>query len=156
MLPSEERLARRRDFAAVYARKKSWAGPLLVLYLRRHDQNGPDAETRRFGFSVSKKVGKAHDRNRVKRRLREICRARRGDWRRGFDAIIVARSASQNAAYTDLDSAVCDLMRRAGVVAAAAEKPPQTQLPTESRVHTDSEPVPKSVKRDGMKDAAGG
>jgi ribonuclease P protein component len=156
MLPSEERLARRRDFAAVYARKKSWAGPLLVLYLRRHDQNGPDAETRRFGFSVSKKVGKAHDRNRVKRRLREICRAQRGDWRSGFDAVIVARSASQNATYADLDSAVCDLMRRAGVLLPTAEKPPETQLAAESRVHTDSEPVPERTERIGVEDVTDG
>jgi ribonuclease P protein component len=116
VLPSEERLARRRDFAAVYARKKSWAVPLLVLYLRRHEPNGPDAETRRFGFSVSKKVGKAHDRNRVKRRLREICRAHRGEWQKGFDAVFVARSAAQFAEYVALENAVCELLRRAQVI----------------------------------------
>jgi ribonuclease P protein component len=118
MLARTERLARRRDFAAVYARKRSWAGPFLVLYVRRHgDADRP--ETRRFGFSVSKKVGKAHVRNQVKRRLREICRLRGVEWDRGFDAVFVARSASAQASYDELDSAVCDLIVRGRLLAAA-------------------------------------
>ena len=116
-MPATERLAKRRDFAAVYARKRSWAGPLLVLYLRRHDSDGPDAETRRFGFSVSKKVGKAHDRNRIKRRLREVCRLRGMEWRRGFDVIFVVRNAAATASYAELETAVCQLMTRAGLLA---------------------------------------
>ena len=40
MLPRAERLTRRKDFAAVYARKKSWVHPLLVLYVRRHNEGG--------------------------------------------------------------------------------------------------------------------
>lgn len=124
MLRAAERLAKRRDFAAVYARKRSWAGPLLVLYVRRYDAGGPEAETRRFGFSVSKKVGKAHDRNRVKRRLREICRAQGGMWRRGFDVVFVARGASAAADYRSLEGAVRQLMSRAGLDAPAREEAP--------------------------------
>jgi len=115
LLNASERLARRRDFAAVYARKRSWAGPLLVLYVRRFDAAGPDTETRRFGFSVSKKVGKAHDRNRVKRRLREICRLRGDTWRRGFYVVFVARGPAATAEYPALETAVCQLMARAGL-----------------------------------------
>jgi ribonuclease P protein component len=119
LLPTEERLTHRRDFAAVYGRKRSWAHPLLVLYIRRHSGGAEEkTETRRFGFSVSKKVGKAHDRNRVKRRLRAICRANHGAWRRGFDAVFVARTAAGAASYQELEAAVCDLMRRADLVAA--------------------------------------
>ena len=123
MLPAAQRLRRKRDFAAVYARKKSWANGHLVLYVRHAPPPGEKiaetraaAETRRFGFSVSKKVGKAHDRNRVKRRLREICRLRGGQWRQGFDAIFVVRAASGAATYAELDAALCDLMRRARLV----------------------------------------
>lgn len=112
MLAEPERLTRRRDFALVYARKKSWVSPLLVLYLRRYEEGGPDRETRRFGFVVSKKVGKAHDRNRVKRKLREICRLRGQEWRVGFDAVVVARSPAASAPYADVETALLDLMRR--------------------------------------------
>ena len=111
-----ERLTRRRDFAAVFARKKSWAGPLLVLYVRRYPaEDDEHAETRRFGFSVSKKVGKAHDRNRVKRRLRAICRAHGHGWRRGFDAVVVARTPASGVAYVELDAALRALIDRAGL-----------------------------------------
>ena len=117
MLPQSERLTRKRDFAHVYGRKKSIASPLLVLYVRRYDAKGPHAETRRMGFVVSKKAAKrAHDRNKVKRRLREICRLHRGEWRRGWDAVWVARTEAVHASYADLDKTVCALVRRAGFV----------------------------------------
>ena len=123
MLSKPNRLARRRDFAAVYGRKKSWANPLLVLHVRWHAKESADAETRRFGFSVSKKVGKAHDRNGVKRRLREICRlvgnpSDREAWKQGFDAVFVARTDSVRAPYAELETAVRELGRRAGVLRA--------------------------------------
>ncbi|MES2461402.1 MAG: ribonuclease P protein component [Armatimonadota bacterium] len=116
MLSASERLAKRRDFAAVYARKRSWAGPLLVLYVRRYREDCVDSVTRRFGFSVSKKVGKAHDRNRIKRCLREICRLRGGEWLSGFDVIFVARSGANKADYRALEEEVKQLMARAGLV----------------------------------------
>jgi len=118
VLPRAERLQSGRDFAATYARKKSWASPLVVLYVRRHSPEGECSETRRFGFSVSKKVSKsAVVRNRVKRRLRAICRAHGPHWRKGFDAVIVARSACVDSSYAALEAAVCALVGRAGFVA---------------------------------------
>ena len=126
MLPKPHRLARRRDFNAVYARKKSWANALLVLHVRWYGRQSADANTRRWGFSVSKKVGKAHDRNRVKRRLREICRLLGSNtdtesWKTGFDAVFVARTDSAEVAYKELENAVRELSRRAGLLRPATE-----------------------------------
>lgn len=113
MLARRERLTRRQDFAAVYARKKSWANGLLVLYVRRHELSGPLAETRRVGFSVSKKVGKAHDRNKVKRRLRETIRKWSPHLAVGFDAIWVVRSGAASASFSQLEDAALSLLGRA-------------------------------------------
>ena len=76
MLPRGARLRRNRDFQAVYRVRKSWASPHLALYVRFRpgDPEGKVSPVR-LGFVISKKVAKrAHVRNRLKRRLREICR----------------------------------------------------------------------------------
>jgi ribonuclease P protein component len=125
---------------------RSWSHPLLVLYVRRYPQGTPDVSlavptilpladpqtgitnlqesvTRRFGFSVSKKVGKAHDRNRVKRRLREICRAEQDGWQTGFDAVFIARAPAATASFTELRQSVCYLMERARLQHKAQPEP---------------------------------
>jgi len=67
----------------------------------------------RFGISVSKKVGNAVLRNRVRRRLREVLRAALPDLRVGFDAVLVARAAASSAEFEVLSQAVLELFRRA-------------------------------------------
>jgi ribonuclease P protein component len=109
LLPSEERLRRDRDFKRVYAAKRAIVHPLMVLYTR------PSREGRRIGFSVSKKMGDAVRRNRIKRRLREACRAHRPVLKSGFDAIFVARSKLGAATYEEIVRTVIDLFRRAGL-----------------------------------------
>ena len=64
-----ERLKQRADFLAAAAGAKAPAGPFVLQMRERHD-GAPS----RFGFTVSKKVGNAVERNRVRRRLREVVR----------------------------------------------------------------------------------
>lgn len=113
MLPRNQRLTTRRDFAAVYGRRRSVSGALLTLYTLSREGDGTG--TRRFGFVVSKKVGKAHDRNAVKRRLRDICRLRQSAWRTGIDAILVARPAAAGAPRAALETETMQLFARAGL-----------------------------------------
>jgi ribonuclease P protein component len=148
MLPHDERLLRQRDFSAVYARKKSWATPLLVLYIRRFTIVSENAETRRFGFSVSKKVGKAHDRNRIKRRLREICRAQRSQLQHGFDAVFVVRTAASTADFAQLTDAVRNLFRRAGLQRKPSRETEKVSVSTSATLtggNGSSPPEPGSV-----------
>ena len=69
MLSRPYRLTERRDFATVYNRRRMAHTEHLTIYWMQ-DKRG---HRRRFGFVTSKKVGKAHDRNIVRRRLRHIC-----------------------------------------------------------------------------------
>ena len=110
MLPRVSRLKRSRDFQAVYKRRTSWASPHLVLYVRFRTAREPQIS--RLGFVISKKVAKrAHDRNRLKRRLREISRLRvLPAALRPFDALVVARTPAPALSY---DHLMQDLMRLA-------------------------------------------
>jgi len=73
----------------------------------------------RFGFVVSKKTARrAHDRNRIKRRLREICRAQflcESRSRTPVDALFVARASALDADFARLAADVETLGRQAGL-----------------------------------------
>ena len=71
MLPGPHRLKRPSDFGQAVRRGARAATPTVVVHvMRRNDQDPP--EFTRVGFVVSKKVGNAVTRNRVKRRLRHF------------------------------------------------------------------------------------
>ncbi len=80
------RLRGRNAFAPVFdARVRQFAGP-LTFYGVPNELNHP-----RFGISVSKRVGGAVKRNRVKRLLREAFRLAQHDWPRGYDIVCVVK-----------------------------------------------------------------
>ncbi len=111
-----ERRHRLRDdeqFQRVKEEGRSWSHFLLVLCAF---PNGLDHS--RFGFSVSKRVGKAVVRNRVKRLLREATRARQEDVLPGHDLVFIARRPVAGADYEEVDRAVEDLLTLAGVLRA--------------------------------------
>jgi ribonuclease P protein component len=90
MLPREHRLTDRRDFQRVFHHGQSFANRYLVIYYLKNRNSG----TFRVGFSVSKKVGKAVVRNRVKRLLREAFRLQSGQIREPYDLVVIARPSA--------------------------------------------------------------
>jgi ribonuclease P protein component len=110
----EQRLRRRKDFAAVYRRGRIQSNRLLALRVLPNEQ-----AVSRFGFVAAKVVGGAVTRNGVKRRLREA--ARRLPVRGGFDVVIGARKAAAEADFASLSEALESLMGRAGVLDAAGD-----------------------------------
>ena len=92
-------LKKNSDFHRVYRKGKSAVRSCLVVYARRNRS----AENR-LGFTVTAKVGKAHTRNHVRRRLREIYRLHEPELQAGFDLVVVARVRAAEVTYTRLES----------------------------------------------------
>ncbi|MFJ7591543.1 ribonuclease P protein component [Streptomyces sp. NPDC097617] len=119
MLSPENRLRRREDFASAVRRGRRAGRPLLVVHLRTsgatdpHEPGEIDPSTR-AGFVVSKAVGNAVIRNRVKRRLRHLVRERLSQLPAG--SLVVVRAlpgagdAGPDALARDLDAALVRLL----------------------------------------------
>ncbi len=134
MLPAEQRLRENRDFRLIYARGRSHADSLAVIYvLRRNGDYVNAAPGRRIGFVVSKKLGDAVVRNRIKRRLREALRLRLPDLCEGpFDIIFVGRTGAKGAEWPAIQASVGDLLRRAGMLRGGAEGPERAHPPRDT------------------------
>ena len=100
-----ERLRQRADFLAAAAGSRV-AAPAFVLQARKRTDDGP----LRFGFTVLKKVGNAVERNRVRRRLREVARRFAGNLTFGHDYVLIGRRAALKLPFDrmvqDFDGAV--------------------------------------------------
>ena len=89
-MKARSRLSRSSDFQRVYRQGSSIASRFLVLYYFRRSTETP-GEGPRIGLSVSKKLGGAVVRNRIKRLLREAFRACEARLAQEFDYVVIAR-----------------------------------------------------------------
>jgi len=125
VLPTENRLRRRQDFATAVKRGRRAGRPLLVVHLsrdagtadaERHDfgphLSGDTALPARAGFVVSKAVGPAVVRNLVKRRLRHLVRERMVLLPPGSLIVVRALPPAGSAGYADLERDLDAALRR--------------------------------------------
>ena len=113
-----QRLTGSKRFSQIHIEGSSTANRLLVI---RYLANGADYS--RFGFLVSKRIGNAAVRNKVKRRLRELIRL--NPVKAGWDALFIVRRGAGSAKYQDLKDAIDNLLQRANLV----DEPPQPTGP---------------------------
>jgi ribonuclease P protein component len=115
MLPSASRMRRSEDFASAIRRGRRAGRPVLVVHLNIADDR---ADPPLVGFVVSKAIGNAVARNRVKRRLRHLMRDRLQRLPQGSLLVVRANppaaSARNEQLAAELDIALDRLLRRRG------------------------------------------
>src|SRR5436305_883077 len=109
MLPKDYRLTRSRDFVRARRSGRATGSQLMVLYVLPTRTPGT-----RIGFSVSKRVGKATVRNRVKRLMREAVRHHLHSLGPGQDLVFIARPGAAGASFSEVASTVGYLLRKSG------------------------------------------
>ncbi len=129
MLKKQYRLKRRQDFRRVYQRGKALKNRAFVLCYRHGGGYQPkkmksqnkrsDPSTVRLGFSVSKKIGKAVERNRVRRKLREACRLELTAFKPGYDYVLIARQGAKAESVVELRRRLLQTLQEAKL----AQKP---------------------------------
>jgi len=111
----EQFITKPGQYALVYSKGSTWVSNLVVM---RSLPNGLTLS--RYGFSISRRVGKAVTRNRVRRRWREILRPM--PLKPGWDIIIIARPLAATADYATLRKSVVGLLSRAQLLAKEYEE----------------------------------
>lgn len=125
---SRGRLSRSEDFARVYRTGRSVANKYLVLYYFERPSPGAleVVGEPRVGFSVSKRLGTAVDRNRIKRVLREAFRANRQSLRGNMDFVLIARAPIvellETAGFGAVEAKMVEVFRKASLVSFGEER----------------------------------
>ncbi|MBJ7331230.1 MAG: ribonuclease P protein component [Solirubrobacteraceae bacterium] len=119
--PKRGRLSRSAEFERVYRQGRSHGGRYLVLHVFPRDAREPSDDAR-LGLSVSRKVGGAVERNRVKRLLREAFASEAGRVPADYDVVVVARPGALELCDRDglegVRAALVELLDKAGLTAA--------------------------------------
>ena len=104
------RLRKDSDFKNIYRKDKSLATKTLVFYYIKNDLGYT-----RVGYSISKKVGKAVTRNRIRRLIKENLKDI-PDLKDGYDIIFIGRIPSSESDYKEIGKSIRYLFRKSGVL----------------------------------------
>ncbi len=101
-----------KDFQKIYARGKFFVSPVLVSYIMKSRCRS----SLRVGITTSKKTGNAVKRNRSRRVIREAFRAIQTEIRPGYDLVFVARAKTPFVKTGDVQRAMEQQLRNAGIL----------------------------------------
>ena len=116
-LPKEKRLAKRREFLRVYETGRKLFSRYCVVFSAAND-----LPFSRVGVTVTKKLGKANVRNRLKRWTREVYRRQRGPLDLDRSALDLVINVKPNAAAAEFRDYQSDLERALAKVATGAAR----------------------------------
>lgn len=106
-LENLEIIKKNNHYRKIYGQGVSVADRFLVLYACFNGYNVP-----KFGFSISKKVGKAVERNRLRRLLKEVCRLNPQLFPEGYDYVFIVRREGAGLSFQQVTSSIHHLSAR--------------------------------------------
>ena len=105
-MKKEYRVKKSQDFDNIIRKKQSFANRQFVIYYQENK-----LDHMRLGISVSKKLGKAHERNKLKRYVRESFKTRK-DFLKNYDIIIIVRPATKGLSFLEFGSSIDHVLKR--------------------------------------------
>ena len=109
------RILRNEEFRKLYKTGKRLNLPVLTMIYKIND-SGLDPKPPRLGLSVSRKVGKANQRNIIKRHLREIFRLNQLKMDKSSEIVLIPRKEVLELDYFELETMVLKLFMRAKLI----------------------------------------
>ena len=106
-----EKLKKRWEFERAYQKGSKYWNRDFVIYVLN-----TDGKALRLGITVSKKVGKSVQRNRVKRLIRESFRQLRPQMKRGYDVVVVGRTPASRLTCQEARNGLAYLFRKAAIL----------------------------------------
>lgn len=103
-------LKKNKEFNRLYSRGKCYVSKSLILYILPNR-----SYKKRIGITTSKKIGKAVDRNRARRVIRESYRKVLKNIKPGYDLVFVARKKTTHIKSTEVLSTMKEQLKEAGV-----------------------------------------
>ncbi|MGD6793870.1 ribonuclease P protein component [Metabacillus indicus] len=111
-MKKKNRIKKNEDFQKVFKQGKSMANRQFVIYML----NQPEEKEFRLGLSVSKKIGNAVTRNRVKRLVRQVFLEEKDSLKTGMDYIVIARKPASEMDYHEVKSSLLHLFRKTKIL----------------------------------------
>lgn len=109
--PREHRLLHRSEFDAVFSEGRKIVRPSIVVYVRPRGEGDPPLASR-LGVVASRRVGKAHVRNRRRRQVRELFRTHPEALTSPVDVVVILRQGKDTVKFEDLKVEYLAALRR--------------------------------------------
>ena len=99
------RIRKNMEFKDIYKSGKNYWNRNLILYVKKNDLNRT-----RVGYTITKKLGNAVERNRLRRKMKEIYRLNFYNIEEGYDLIFIAKKNIKDIPYKELEGSMLHIM----------------------------------------------
>ena len=111
-MKKEYRVKRSQDFDNIIRKKQSFANIQFVIYYQKNN-----LDHMRLGISVSKKLGKAFERNKIKRYIRESFKTRK-ELVKSYDIIVIVRPGAKDMPFLEFGNSIDHVLKRSKLMKA--------------------------------------